>query len=164
MRRHFVPGGLGIGVLAVLLFVCSPQCGGAQMSNTSLVCSGSSTAHRAYVVVEHGSGTSITRCVAFSAEVLAGEDAMRQSGIQYQAQATSSGKAMCQIDREPATFDRCFPLNQPYWALFVESGGRWSSAPSGYTDVRLHNGEAMGWHYVPSTDVAPAPPPLPPSS
>jgi hypothetical protein len=43
---------------------------------------------------------------------------------------------------------------------FVEVGGVWSSAPRGYADVRLHDGDALGWHYVPASDPAPAPPPL----
>lgn len=158
MRSRFVPGGTGLIGLLLLLGACTSQCGS---SHTSMVCSGNSTAHHAYVVVEHGSGDSITRCIGFSGDSIDGETAMRLSGIEYRAETISSGKAMCQVDGEPAKSEQCFPQNQPYWALFVESNGHWSSAPGGYTQVTLHDGNALGWHYVKANESAPAPPPLP---
>src|SRR5216684_3027984 len=72
----------------------------------------------------------------------------------------NSGKAVCQVDNEPKQFSECFPQNQPYWALFVETRGAWTSSAGGFTDARLHDTEALGWHYVPSTDPSPGPPPL----
>lgn len=164
MRKPYVPGGMGlIGLLLLLLAACNQQCG-THTSGAGIVCSPSGAAHHAYVVVEHSSGLSITRCVGFSGDLIDGETVMRQSGIEYQAATISSGKAMCQVDSEPVKFDQCFPQNQPYWALFVATSGHWTAAPAGYTQVKLHDGDAMGWHYVPATEASPAPPPLPSSS
>jgi len=72
----------------------------------------------------------------------------------------SFGKAVCEIDSEPKQYSECFPKNQPYWALFVETGGAWAMSQTGYTAVMLHDKDALGWHYVTSADSNPAPPPL----
>ena len=107
------------------------------------------------------SGAWIERCVGFSSDSIDGQTIMDRSGIEYRAQVVSSGKVVCQVDREPSQFSQCFPLNQPYWALFVETSGQWASAAAGYADVRLRDTQAIGWHYVRATDPAPAPPPKP---
>ncbi len=86
---------------------------------------------------------------------------MDQSGIQYGAHTLTSGKAVCQVDHEPPQYSQCFPQNQPYWALFVETNGKWASAAGGITDTKLHDADALGWHYVLANDSSPAPPPLP---
>jgi hypothetical protein len=117
--------------------------------------------NHAYVVVQHMAGGTIKRNVTFTGAWIDGLSLMDRSGIEYQARSVSSGKVVCQVDNEPVSFAECFPQNKPYWALFIASGGRWSSAPGGVSDVRLHDGEALGWHYVPAGDPAPSPPPLP---
>lgn len=124
-------------------------------------CSQPDTSHHAYVVVQHMSGKSIERTVTFTGSEIGGQAAMDASGIEYKAQSVTSGKVVCQVDNEPATFTTCFPQNQPYWALFVASGGHWSNASGGMTDVKLHGGEAIGWHYVPAGNSSPPPPPMP---
>ena len=143
MRRALI-----CGILGLLL---APACGGSQPS----------AAHHAYVVVQHLSGSTIERRVDFSGSEIDGVTAMDRSGLQYGAQSVTSGKVVCQVDNEPSSFTTCFPQNQPYWALFVATGGRWSNATGGLSDVRLRDGEAMGWHYVRPGDPAPAPPPMP---
>lgn len=100
------------------------------------------------------------RCVGFTGASIDGQTVMDRSGIQYETQSISSGKVVCQVDLEPRQYTQCFPQNRPYWALFIESGGHWSSAPGGYTDVQLRDKEAIGWRYVQPGNAAPAPPPL----
>lgn len=117
--------------------------------------------HHAYVVVQHLSGASFERRVDFSSSELDGVTAMDRSKIEYQAQSITSGKVVCQVDNEPASVTTCFPMHEPYWALFVATGGKWSMAPRGLSDVQLHDGDAIGWHYVNPLDPSPAPPPLP---
>jgi hypothetical protein len=155
MRTHLVISGFG---LAVLLAACGSAATPAVTATKA--CGDASAPHHAYVVVEHMSGSSLQQCVAFSGDMIGGQTLMDKSGVEYQAKSLSSGKVVCQVDNEPKVFSQCFPQNKPYWALFVESGGVWSSAPGGYADVRLHNGDALGWHYVRAGDPAPAPPPL----
>jgi len=158
LRRLLGCGGIGF---VILLGACtapaSPQTG-------SITACSNSPAHRAYVVVEHMSGALVQRCVGFSGETIDGQALMDQSGVEYQARSVSSGKVVCQVDGEPAQYTECFPQNRPYWALFLDAGGRWSNARGGFTDLQLHDGDAIGWHYVQATDAAPAPPPYPRSA
>jgi hypothetical protein len=98
--------------------------------------------------------------VGFSSAMIDGQTLMDQSGVQYQAHPLSTGKAVCQVDNEPDQVSQCFPPEQPYWALFIETGGKWASgAAGGFTEAKLYDGDALGWHYVAATDPAPAPPP-----
>ena len=142
----------------VLIAACGASV--STSTGTSSACVGANAPHRAYVIVEHESGATMQNCVGFSGDFIDGQTLMDRSGIQYEAHSVTSGKVVCQVDFEPKQFSQCFPANQPYWALFIESGGKWTSAPGGFTEVRLHDTEAIGWHYVGATDPSPAPPPL----
>ena len=155
MFSRFVSGGFGL----LLLVVCAPPACAPPASSVS--CTDAAAPHHAYVVVQHLSGTSIERCVGFTEPSIDGQTVMDRSGIQYEARPVGSGKVVCQVDLEPSQFTACFPQNQPYWALFVESQGHWSSAPGGYTEIQLRDRDALGWHYVSSGDPAPAPPHMP---
>lgn len=137
-------------------------CGSSPTSSASPAssCVNASAAHHAYVVVEHLSGTSIQKCVGFAGATIDGQALMDQSTIEYQKQTFSFGNGACQIDNEPAQFTECFPKNKPYWSLFVETAGVWASAQTAYNAINLHDKEALGWHYVDSSDQNPAPPPL----
>jgi hypothetical protein len=149
-------------ILALVLAGAVTACGGspaAHSQTSSAACADASAPRHAYVVVEHLSGTTVQKCVGFSTYAIDGKTLMDRSGLEYQAQTFSFGSAVCQVDSEPKQFSQCFPQGQPYWALFVESGGQWTTAPSGYTDVVVHDKEAIGWHYVQAADPSPAPPP-----
>ena len=145
--------------LAVLATACSsPRASSSAGQFTS--CVNGASAHHAYVVVEHLSGASLQRCIGFDGSEIDGQTLMDQSGIQYGSHILASGKAVCQVDNEPQQYSQCFPQNQPYWALFVETNGKWASAAGGITEAKLHDADALGWHYVSAGDSSPAPPPL----
>ena len=154
MRINFVAG------MLLALFVAA--CGSlpASKSTQAISCVNSTDPHHAYVVVEHLSGVSFQRCVGFNGGTIDGQSLMDQSGVEYQAHKLSSGKVVCQVDNEPSQVTQCFPPNQPYWVLFLEIKGVWVGATTGITDVILHDGEALGWHYVSAADKSPGPPPL----
>jgi hypothetical protein len=151
--RNLLAAGMTLALVAVA--ACSPPRAGS-----STGCVNAEAPHRAYVVVQHLSGASFQRCVGFTGPMIDGQTLMDQSGVQYEAHSLNSGRAVCQVDNEPKQFTQCFPQNQPYWALFVETRGAWTSSAGGFTDARLHDTEALGWHYVPSSDPSPGPPPL----
>jgi hypothetical protein len=142
------------------LFIAA--CGGSPTSQASPTssCANAGATHHAYVVVQHLSGASLQKCVGFSGDTIDGQSLMDQSGVEYVAQTFSFGKAVCQVDKEPAQFAKCFPDNQPTWWTFIEAGGAWTCAQTGYTAVTLHDKEAIGWRYVQTTDQCPTPPPL----
>ena len=157
MRKHIV---WASATLALVIAACGSSSATSSATPTP-TCVNAGAPHRAYVVVEHRSGTSLQRCVGFTGDTLDAQALMDGSGIEYQAQTFSFGKAVCQIDNEPATFSQCLPANQPYWSLFIETGGAWATAQTGYTDVKLHDKEAIGWHYVLyDPNLRPSPPPL----
>jgi len=162
---------LAIGLAAPLflgLWLATPGSAGRP------TCAYASGAHHVAVVVEHGSGAVLTACVAFDELQLTGDQVMMRSGIQY---ATTSfgglGKAVCQIDGEPASFPpSCWTSTSPYWAMFVShAGGSWSKSSSGISaacqpstvecSLEFHDGDALGWHYVPQVGGGGGPPPSP---
>jgi len=156
MRKHL------LGVAATLALVLAAGCGGAAGSTSSgTACVNSSAAHKAYLVVRHADRKVVNKCVGFAAAQINGGDLMKQSGIEYQAQTFSFGKAVCQLDDEPAQFSECFPKDKPFWALYELVGGQpWVQAQTAYTQVDLKDGDALGWTYA-SPTASPAPPPLP---
>ena len=158
MRKHLI---WASATLALSLSSVA-ACGGSSPSGSPATssCVNASAPHHAYVVVQHLSGATLQKCVGFSGDAIDGQTLMDSSKVEYQAQTFSFGKAVCQVDNEPAKFTQCFPQNQPYWALFVETNGSWTMAQSGYTQATLHDKDALGWHYVPQTVQTPSPPPL----
>ena len=154
MRKHLLGAG---ATLALLLSACgSPAASSA--SPAAGACSRG--AHHAYLVVQHLDGGSLQRCVGFDGDQIGGEDLMRRSGIRYETQDFSFGRAVCALDQEPAHFDQCFKQGDPYWGLWIWSGGVYKSSETGYTAVQLHADEGLGWHRVPASGT-PLPPPAP---
>jgi len=137
-------------------------CGGspsARASPPAGSCVNASAPHKAYVVVQHiATAHRLQKCVGFSGETIDGQTLMDQSGIEYQTQTFSFGKAVCQVDNEPAQYSKCFADSGPNWTLFVETSGAWAEAQTGYTQITLHDKDALGWTYT--ADASPAPPPL----
>lgn len=136
--------------------------GGASGASPGETCSGSG--HSIEVVVELGNQKAVDRCVNFTGAEIKGETADSRSKIGFASQHFSYGDAVCQIDNEPKSYTTCFPTGQPYWALFLwTGGGKWKSASVGISDVELKSGQAIGWRYDSSSGTA-APPPRPPKS
>jgi hypothetical protein len=117
--------------------------------------------HHAALVVEHGDGSVVTRCVAFDASQITGEQLLNGSGIVWSGQMFGGfGEAVCAIDGEPARYSSC-PGKDSYWAVFVvRSGGAWQLSNAGISTLTLSDGDAEGFRYVPSSG-NPVPPPLP---
>ena len=158
MRKHII---WASATLAITIGVAG-ACGGPSTTSQSpgSGCANASAPHRAYVVVVHMSTAApVQKCVGFSGETIDGQTLMDKSGIEYQTQTFSFGKAVCQVDNEPAQYAKCFADNGPNWVLFVASGGVWTLAQSAYTRVTLRDREALGWRYT--VEQSPAPPPLP---
>lgn len=156
MRKHISTAS---AILAMIIVACGSSSTSSSSATPTPSCVNASAAHHAYVVVEHLSGQSLQRCVGFTGDTIGGQALMDQSGIKFQTQTYSFGKAACAIDNEPATFAQCLPQNQPYWSLFVESNGAWTMAQSSYDALNLHDKDAIGWRYVQPTDQNPSPPP-----
>ncbi len=159
MRKHV----MWVSATLALALGGIAGCGGAPAAGsatTSSSCVNQSAAHHAYLVVMHGSMKVVQRCVGFSGATIDAQSLMDQSKIEYQTQdfGAGLGKAVCQLDNEPAQYTKCFPDNGPYWTLFIEANGQWAAAQTGYSQVTLHDKEALGWVYTASQSPSPPPP------
>ena len=157
MRKQVLWASATLAIVLSLATGCSSSLSAASTSPAA-TCVNQAAPHHVYVVVQHLSGTTVQKCVGFTGDTIDGAGAMDASGLEYQTQTFSFGKAICQIDNEPAQFSSCFADNGPNWSLFVETGGAWTVAQSGYTQVTLHDREALGWLFT--SNPSPAPPPL----
>jgi hypothetical protein len=114
--------------------------------------------HHAALVVTHGDGSTVTRCVAFATASISGEQLLNASGISWSGQSFAGfGQAVCAVDREPATYATC-PGKDRYWAVFVaRSGGGWQLSAVGVSATTLRDGDAEGLRYVPASGTPSAP-------
>lgn len=121
-------------------------------------CAGAGQSHAA-LVVEHGDGSVVTRCVAFDTATVTGEWLLNASGISWSGQSFGGfGDAVCALDLEPAHYTDC-PGKDYYWAVFVShAGGAWQLASVGISTLTLGDGDAEGFRYVPSAATPAAPP------
>lgn len=162
MRKHlsWASAALALTVTACGSFGSSASSGTA--SPPTQACVNAAAAHKAYVVVQHQSGGTVEACVGFAGGQITGDELMRQSRIQHQTQTFSGiGKAVCQVDNEPAQFTECFPKDKPNWLMYLSSGGGpWTTPTVGFSALNLGDGDALGWRYATFTS-SPAPPPLP---
>ena len=66
--------------------------------------------NHAALVVEHGNGSVVTRCVAFAATSISGEELLDRSGLAWSSQTFGGfGDAVCALDGEPAHYVDCGP-------------------------------------------------------
>ena len=112
--------------------------------------------HHAALVIQHASGSVITRCVAFAEDQITGLQLVERSGVQYEAQGFGSmGSAMCQLDREPSTVPPgCFGSG-PYWQYYHRQGGSWQTSAFGASSSGLRDGAMDGWRYAVGKNQAP---------
>jgi hypothetical protein len=160
VRKHAIAASATLALLIATAAACgaTPSAGSASPTSS---CVDASAPHHAYVVVQHlaSAGAPLQKCVGFSGDTIDGQTLMDKSGVEYQAQTFSFGKAVCQVDNEPQQYSKCFADSGPNWVLFVDAGGTWAEAQTGYTQVTLHDKEALGWRYT--ADPSPSPPALP---
>ena len=113
--------------------------------------------HHAALLIQHSSGSLITRCVAFAEDQITGLQLLERSGVQYEAQSFGSvGSAICQLDREPSSVPSgCFGSG-PYWQYFHHRGGGWQTSTLGAGSSPLRDGDMDGWRYASGANQAPA--------
>jgi hypothetical protein len=146
-----------LGALAVVL---ASACGAAATPaapGPAAGCAHPAGRHVAYVVVAHSDGGTVQRCVGFDAGQITGDQLMLASGIETQAMQMSWGRAMCQVDGEPADAGRCHPNSSPRWVMFVWDRG-WHPVDTPLAETILTDGQGLGWRYV-AADAVPPPTP-----
>ncbi len=119
---------------------------------TAAVAAQSAPPHRAGLVIVHGDGRVVTRCVAFDDETISGVDLLRRSGLSLVLSSYGGlGYGVCAIDGEGcASGQDCFcqcrsnPCN--YWTYsHRQADGSWAISGLGASAWQLHDGDVDGW-------------------
>jgi hypothetical protein len=119
-------------------------------------CAGAGPNHAA-LVIEHGDGSAVSRCVAFDTPTISGDRLLAAAGVPWSGQTFGGfGVAVCAVDAEPSRYGSC-PGADRYWAVFEASGGAWELSPVGLSSMTVADGDALGLRYVP-TSGTPEPP------
>src|SRR5262245_9123734 len=151
---------IGGAVLLLLLASCEAVCGAVPAASIrterAINCVDAKAAHHAYVVVQHGSGAWIERCVGFGPGFIDAPTLMGRAGISY----TWLESTLCAVDGEPATAAPCPPNETQRWAVFVTTADRWSMTSEPFDSVRIADRQALGLRYVAASDRTPGRPPL----
>jgi hypothetical protein len=146
-----------VPVLASLTVIGSATKAGPSIAG----CAQASSLHRAALVVEHGGGAVVTVCVPFTEDSITGDQLLARSQVQYAtADYGGTGKAVCQVDHEPAQYPpSCWTASSPYWAMYVSrGGGSWTFSSLGISSQTFQDGDAEGFRYEGQSDNS-----LPPS-
>jgi len=132
--------------------------------------------HRAGLVVVHGDGQVVSRCVAFDEEAISGIDLLRRSGLALVLGAYGGlGYGVCAIDGEGCAsgqdcFCQCRSSPCTYWTYsHRRPDGSWAISGLGAGAWLLHDGDVDGWVWgdgtvaPPSIDLDDICPPTPPA-
>lgn len=134
----------------------------ARVGPAAPLCAQAAYAQRVGLVVEHGDGQVIRRCVGFNTATDTALGILQASGLEVGLSSYGGGlgAAVCQIDNEPATYPPgCFTASGSYWVLFVSrGGGAWVNSDVGASSVNVANGDDIGFRYDSQTAADPPPP------
>lgn len=121
------------------------------------------TGNQAALVVMHGDGRVVTRCVEFGEPQISGYDLLQRSGLDLNIEVSGMGAAICRIDHEGCTYpqESCFCRAEgdiySYWSYwrFAETG--WTYSQLGASNRQVLPGAVEGWVWgVGAADSAPA--------
>jgi len=106
--------------------------------------------NRAGLIVVHGDGRVLTRCVTFAEERISGVALLQRSGLAVDANTGPMGSAVCTINREGCPANDCFCQckNNPctYWNYFHRNAdGSWAYSGMGAATWTVGNGDIDGW-------------------
>jgi hypothetical protein len=125
------------------------------------------TGNQAALVVVHGDGRIVTRCVEFSEPQINGYEVLQRSGLDLNIEVSGMGAAICRIDGEGCTYPResCFCQTEgetyTYWSYWRLGEAGWSYSQLGTSNAQVNPGAVEGWVWGAGTvNSAPSPPAL----
>jgi len=109
--------------------------------------------NQAAVVVRHGDGLVVTRCVAFAEAELSGLELLQRSGLTVTIEASDLGQKVCLIEQEgcPYPVEPCFchcadgDASCNYWTYWHLLNGQWRFSVGGAGSYRVKAGMVEGW-------------------
>ena len=132
----------------------------AQVGPDVPLCAHAATAHRAGLVIEHGDGRVLRRCVALGSATITALAVLQAGGVEVGAVPEGVlGTAVCQIDNEPPSYPpSCFTPSGSYWVLFLSrGGGAWTTSNLGVSSATVSGGDAVGFRFDPQAGADPPP-------
>jgi hypothetical protein len=131
----------------------------ARVGPTTPLCAQAAYSHRVGLVVEHGDGRVIRRCIGFDSATITAVAVLQASGLELGLDTYGSlGTAVCQIDHEPIGYTTCLPASGSYWVLFIShSGGPWTTSNQGASSALVGGGDDVGFRYDPQGGTDPPP-------
>jgi len=123
------------------------------------LCAHAASSHRVALVVEHGDGQVIRRCIGFDGSTISAVALLQASGLEIGLESYGSlGDGVCQIDHEPAGYTTCLPASGSYWVLFISHArGAWAISTKGASSTYAGGGDDIGFRFDPVG--GPDPPP-----
>ena len=117
--------------------------------------------NRAGLVVVHGDGRVVTRCVSFEEPEISGLSLLQQSGLNFLTESGPMGSTLCALDGEgcPATdcFCECKGTPCAYWNYFHRSAdGSWAYSGLGVAVWPVKNGDMDAWVWGDGSQTPPA--------
>ena len=107
---------------------------------------------RAGLVVMHGDGHTLTRCVDLPAASISGVELLVSSGLDLSLDASGGiGAAICRVDGEGCTYpqDDCFCQCQGapciYWSYWRRNGDSWTYSSLGASNTTVSDGALEAW-------------------
>jgi len=124
------------------------------------LCAHAASSHRVGLVVQHGDGQVIRRCIGFDGSTISAVAVLQASGLEIGLDTYGSlGAAVCQIDHEPAGYTTCLPASGSYWVLFIShAGGAWATSTTGASSTYVGGGDDIGFRFDPLGGPDPPPP------
>jgi hypothetical protein len=108
--------------------------------------------NQAGLVVVHGDGQVVTRCVSFAEEEIDGLALLERSGLDLNIEVGGLvGSTVCRIDEEGCTYpaESCFCRCQgspcTFWTYWLPQDGDWAFSNLGASDTRVRHGDVQGW-------------------
>ncbi|MBN1995207.1 MAG: hypothetical protein JW953_21135 [Anaerolineae bacterium] len=127
-----------------------------------------SAPNRVGLLVVHGNGLVIKRCIEFSEPQITGYEVLEYSGLDLNVDVTNgTGSAICRIDNEGCTYpeEECFCQCSGgsacvFWSYWHLINGQWQFSQMGAGGYNVSNGEVEGWLWGGGTAEGAAQPPV----
>lgn len=124
--------------------------------------------NQAALVVVHGDGQILTRCINFAETQISGMDLLQRAGLDLNLEASSMGATICRLDGEGCTFPQqsCFCQCEggescTYWTYWQRQNEGWRYSQLGASNSTVLPGGMNAWLWGDGTaDSARQPPAL----
>jgi|694.fasta_scaffold45991_4 hypothetical protein len=122
--------------------------------------------NQAGLVVVHGNGQIVSRCIDFTEPAISGYDLLQRSGLDLNIEVSGMGAVICRIDGEGCTYPQqsCFCGTEGdsyiYWSYWLLANDGWQYANLGASNQMVQPGTVQGWVWGAGSNNSANPPPL----